>query len=280
MSRSYSHNHYRLADLRAALKPFRLHYFSTLRSTNDHAANLRRRRELFAPAIVLTSNQTAGRGRGANTWFSAQGSITATFVLPVDPTRAAHQLPLAAGLAVRNAVVALSGNHMISLKWPNDIIYSPTKSRAAPYRKLAGLLCERLEGVDLIGVGLNVNRARIPRALAGRIITLEELTGAAIDKTAALVELARRLHQVLVRKSETALATILAEYDQYHALVGRQIRVLHDGESPLVGRCEGLDSSGRLLLRNKLQLHRIVAGHIEWAQEGRQAQPGSESYSR
>src|SRR5436309_1660093 len=53
-----------LARLRVGIKPFKLHWFPRLRSTNDHAAELRRRKELFAPAAVLTGRQLAGRGRG------------------------------------------------------------------------------------------------------------------------------------------------------------------------------------------------------------------------
>ena len=76
---------YDLKRLRAALKPFRLHWSPTLRSTNDHAAEVRRRGELYAPAVVLTGRQTAGRGRGAHVWWSGPGCITVTFVLPVPP---------------------------------------------------------------------------------------------------------------------------------------------------------------------------------------------------
>ena len=59
---------YELKRLRAAIKPFRLHWFSRLRSTNDHAAELRRRGELFAPAVTTdpvftdTSRTFAARG--------------------------------------------------------------------------------------------------------------------------------------------------------------------------------------------------------------------------
>jgi pyruvate carboxylase len=38
-----------LARLRAGVKPFRIHFFPTLRSTNDHAAAMRKRGDLFAP---------------------------------------------------------------------------------------------------------------------------------------------------------------------------------------------------------------------------------------
>ncbi|HXE54290.1 MAG TPA: hypothetical protein VN541_14800, partial [Tepidisphaeraceae bacterium] len=117
--------------LREQLKPFRLHWYPRLRSTNDHAALLRRRGDLFAPAVVLTGHQTAGRGRGGNTWWSRAGSLTVTFVLAADDRVQPHQLPLVAGLAVRNAAAELARDPGIQLKWPNDLLYRG--------RKLAGL---------------------------------------------------------------------------------------------------------------------------------------------
>src|SRR4030095_15411074 len=98
------------------------------------------------PAMVLTISQTAGRGRAGNRWFSDSGSITVTYALPVEENLLPHQLPLVAGLAVRNACTELTGNRDIQLKWPNDVIHGG--------RKLAGLLCERISGVDLVGIGL------------------------------------------------------------------------------------------------------------------------------
>src|SRR5688572_21593048 len=113
------HNVFALKRLREDLRPFRLHWFPTLRSTNDHAATMRRAGELYAPAVVLTGRQTAGRGRGAHVWWSGAGCLTVTFVLPVDDQLLPHQIPLLAGLSVRNAAAELSGSDKISLKWPN-----------------------------------------------------------------------------------------------------------------------------------------------------------------
>ena len=269
-------NSFRLAELRAGVKPFRLHFFTTLRSTSLHAATMRKRGDLFAPAIVLTARQTAGRGRGANTWFSAAGSLTVTFILPVNPTLAPHHLPLAAGLAVRDAAAELAADQNIQLKWPNDLVYAThpgaRTSRSGttsppPLIKLAGLLCERLDHVDLIGVGLNVNiPARpLPRDIADRVIFLEQLSHpqAALDLTTALLTLTHHLHRVLVRQSETPFPTLLREYDRHHALLGRTIAVYAAAEPPAVGKCEGLDSTGRLLLRTRAGLKRMIAGHVE-----------------
>src|SRR5580698_1646971 len=83
-----------LKRLRPAVKPFRVHWFSRLRSTNDHAARLRRAGKLYAPAVVLTSRQIAGRGRGSNTWWSNPAVLTVTFAIPIQDRLAPQELPL------------------------------------------------------------------------------------------------------------------------------------------------------------------------------------------
>jgi BirA family biotin operon repressor/biotin-[acetyl-CoA-carboxylase] ligase len=268
-----------LARLRAGVKPFRLHFFTTLRSTNDHAAVLRRRGDLFAPAVVLAARQTAGRGRGTNTWFSAAGSITVTFVLPDDAAFAPHHLPLAAGLAVRDAAAELAANDDVQLKWPNDVVVADNRAGGstlrgthAPLRKLAGLLCERIDHVDLIGIGLNVNpplAAAIPKALRDRVVFLRQLrrTGAdrPFDLTDVVAALARLPHATLVRGAGTPFPALLRAYDRHHALVGRTVTVRSAGAPPVCGVCQGLDDTGRLLLRHGRTTHRVIAGHVESA---------------
>ena len=267
-----------LARLRAGLKPFRLHFFTTLRSTNDHAAVLRKRGDLFAPAVVLAARQTAGRGRGSNTWFSAAGSLTVTFVIAENETFAPHHLPLAAGLAARNAAAELTANDDVKLKWPNDLVVPsaepagrglPLSGKPAPLRKLAGLLCERIDNIDLVGIGLNVNvpDAPVPKTLRDRVTHLQQLrridAGKPFDLTAVLITLARHLRTTLVRPPDTSFATFLREYDRHHALVGRTVTVHSPHEPPISGVCQGLDDTGRLLLRDGKTLHRVIAGHVE-----------------
>jgi BirA family biotin operon repressor/biotin-[acetyl-CoA-carboxylase] ligase len=246
-----------LDRLRSGVRPFRLHWFPRLRSTNDHAAEMRRRGNLFAPAVVLTGHQTAGRGRGQNVWWSGPGCLTVTFVLPVDEQTAPHQLPLVAGLAVRNAAAELTGDHAVQLKWPNDVLFDR--------RKLAGLLCERVHGADLVGLGLNVNLdpAKAPPALRRRVTSLSAVAGKALDMTTVLSVVAGHLHRAVSRRAEEPFSVVLREYDAHHALVGRTVTVIGaDSESPVGGRCEGLDEMGRLVLRSRGKLHRVISGQV------------------
>jgi BirA family biotin operon repressor/biotin-[acetyl-CoA-carboxylase] ligase len=219
---------------------------------------MRRKGKLFAPAVVLTGRQTAGRGRGSHAWWSGAGCLTVTFVLPVDSQLSPHQIPLLAGLAVRNAAAELSGSQLISLKWPNDLLFKG--------RKLAGLLCERIDKADLVGLGLNVNLdvARAPRLLRGQLASLAEIAGASFDMTHVLSTVASQLHRVWSRGAGHPFGVVLQEYDSHHALIGRRVSIVDNGHQPVSGRCEGLDAMGRLLLRSRSnKLHRVVCGHVQ-----------------
>jgi BirA family transcriptional regulator, biotin operon repressor / biotin---[acetyl-CoA-carboxylase] ligase len=250
-------NTFNLARLRQGLKPFKLHWFPRLRSTNDHAAELRRRGKLFAPAVVLTGRQIAGRGRGSNSWWSNRGSITVTFVFPVEEHLSPHQVPLLAGLAVRDAASALVGDAEVTLKWPNDVLFDG--------KKLAGLLCERVSKADLIGVGVNVNNdpKNAPAALRGQITSLAAIAGRPIDINEALIALAAHLHRAMSRRGDRLFVETLNRYDEHHALVGRKVSVVEAGSGRVVsGRCTGLDSNGRLVLRNGRKTHPVIAGQV------------------
>lgn len=227
-----------------------------LRSTNDHAATMRKQRRLFAPAIVLTSHQTAGRGRGDNMWWSDASSLTATFAFSADENLPPGELPLIAGLAVRDAAAELTGNTGIELKWPNDVLYGR--------RKLGGLLCERLDKLDLIGVGLNINvdPSTAPLVLRKTMTSLKQIAGSAIERNQALLILASHLRQAIDLRRRQPFGYFLREYQKHHALVGRKVAVSGGSGPPVRGRVEGIDQQARLILRDGATLHRVVAGNV------------------
>jgi BirA family biotin operon repressor/biotin-[acetyl-CoA-carboxylase] ligase len=259
-----------LSRLRKELKPFRVHFFSRLRSTNDHAAVMRRRGDLFGPAVVVTGRQMAGRGRGSNAWWSNEGVLTATFAVAIEEHLAAYQVPLVAGLATRNAAAELTGEEGIGLKWPNDVVIEASNKRdgRGGMLKLAGLLCERIHHVDLIGIGLNVNvdPRDAPAGLRGRLTSLKAIAGKAFDLNECLIVLARHVHRTLSMRTQRPFAALLEEYGKHDALIGRRVTVVASGEGPpITGRCAGLDGSGRLLVKEKGKEHRIISGHVEVA---------------
>jgi BirA family transcriptional regulator, biotin operon repressor / biotin---[acetyl-CoA-carboxylase] ligase len=252
---------YDLKRLREGVRPFKLVWCPRMRSTNDRAIAMRKRDQLFAPTLVVTGHQTAGRGRGGNKWFSNGGVLTATFAIAAEDALAPNQTPLLAGLAVRSTAAQISGNDDIQLKWPNDIVLGG--------RKLAGLLCERLDKIDLIGVGLNLNLdpADAPASLRSRLTSLWRISGQVFDPTDALIALTRCLEQTLARRRQQPFSVLLADYQKHNCLTGRTVAVVGDDTETVSGMCEGVDGHGRLLVRQDETLHRLMAGRVKLLKE-------------
>jgi BirA family transcriptional regulator, biotin operon repressor / biotin---[acetyl-CoA-carboxylase] ligase len=245
----------RPAALKSLLKPFRLFYCATVGSTNTRAAMLRRRRRLFAPAVVLTSRQTSGRGRGHNVWHSPPGVLTVTFVVPTHDRIEPQHVPLFAGVSIHRALESMGV--VVGLKWPNDLWHDG--------RKLAGLLCERVDGVDLIGIGMNVSvdLHRLPKSLSTRVTSLDRITATSVDINRALVALAGHLSNDFLTNPPT-LQQVLNRHDQHDILQGRRIRVTQSDRT-YDGLCRGLDRHGRLVLQDGAETRRIVSGSVSLA---------------
>ena len=221
-------------------------------STSDEAARRLRAGTLAPPAVVVADVQTAGRGTRGRSWLStdAGGSLTATFALAVID-RPIHHLPLLVGLAVRDALADLAGaaaDSRLTIKWPNDVLLDG--------RKLCGILCERRDGADLIGVGVNLSlaAAALPPELCGRVASLDEV--AATSRDATLAAIARRLGDL-----PPDLASRLADLRRHDSLRGRRVEV----DTPtgrVVGECDGIDAEGRLLVRAEGVTRRVVSGTV------------------
>jgi BirA family transcriptional regulator, biotin operon repressor / biotin---[acetyl-CoA-carboxylase] ligase len=131
------------------------HYFPSIDSTNKKA-----KAEAFTDAsfnehmiLFVTDAQTAGRGRGANTWsMAAEGSqLLSTWSFMIESPPHPIVTPMI-GLALYRAAVSTWPFLNWNLKAPNDLYLDD--------RKVAGLLLETLsQGEDhrlLIGLGFNV----------------------------------------------------------------------------------------------------------------------------
>ena len=248
---------YDLKRLQTLIRPLKLCHAPVITSTSDWARQEVENGRLQAPALMLADSQSAGRGRGTNTWWSPAGNIAVTFVMSQNPHLGFGLVPLLAGLAVRRALVRLTACKEIGLKWPNDLVVG--------HRKAAGLLCERLQQVDLIGVGINVNAGsqEAPAQLRERITSLRELSEAVWDLTDVASEVSQDLKRVLSVESETAARDMFDEYTRHHWPTGKNIELVDTDRTPrIVGRCVGIDLQGRLLVKTTQGTHAILTGSI------------------
>jgi BirA family transcriptional regulator, biotin operon repressor / biotin---[acetyl-CoA-carboxylase] ligase len=148
-------------------------------------------------AAFIADEQTSGRGLRGRNWYSPPGKgLYVSFIL--RPDASLHPLiPLAGGLAARQAVLESSGIRA-NLKWPNDILYKGAK--------LGGILAEAVfSGSDIqyavLGIGLNIDhRAEdFPAELAGRALSLRMITESAPPRETVFFALCRALDDVFAR---------------------------------------------------------------------------------
>lgn len=223
--------------------------YPRLRSTNSKAAELARRGAITLPGAVIASRQSAGRGRGANTWYSDAGSLTATFVLPARGDRPATEVSLRAGLAVFDAISAWVPADDLKVKWPNDVLIRG--------KKVAGILCERVGTADIIGIGLNVTTdlSAAPADMPRRAVSLAAASHGAVEREEVFVALAIALRGMW--DSDDWLPRLR----RVHALTGRRVAI-HTGGHIIRGTCRGIDDTGRLLVDDGSRTHAISSGHV------------------
>jgi BirA family biotin operon repressor/biotin-[acetyl-CoA-carboxylase] ligase len=107
------------------------------------------------PVLLVTVDQTAGRGRMGKTWVSQPGdSLTFSLGLPLQPANWAG-LSLAVGVSLADALATHLPAHLrpqLQLKWPNDLWLGGAK--------LAGILVETAHAGShphvVVGVGINI----------------------------------------------------------------------------------------------------------------------------
>ncbi len=110
--------------------------------------------------MAWAAAQTRGRGRQGRAWHSPPGNLYLSVALPAPSGLTHGLLPLAAGVAVAQALAGWGVP--ARLKWPNDVLVGD--------RKLAGLLIEASSSggaLEQVILGIGVNLAVAPQVEDG-----------------------------------------------------------------------------------------------------------------
>jgi BirA family transcriptional regulator, biotin operon repressor / biotin---[acetyl-CoA-carboxylase] ligase len=259
-----------------------------LGSTNDRCLERARQGATHLPLLVIADRQTAGRGRGANRWWTGPGCLAFSLLLEssnveekekamlgrqlncrpnVIENRTNNLLGLAAGVAVVDTIKPLlqniplgrqlncRPNFEIGIYWPNDVM--------ADGRKLAGILVEVLpDRHAVVGFGINTNvlPSDVPADLQPVIVGLLELTRARCDHDELLVAVLNRLEQniAVLKRSPAELAT---RANALCLLRGKPLTLRHDRRT-VSGLCHGIAPDGALLLETSDGLRPYHSGQI------------------
>lgn len=217
--------------------------YERIGSTNAEALARARAGE-EGPLWITAREQSAGRGRHGRGWVSEPGNLYASLLLTDPaPVHRAPELAFVSGLAVHDAVAAAAPDlrGRLTLKWPNDLLCDGAK--------LAGILIEG-EGAHpfatVIGIGINCRHH--PEATAYPATDLAAL-GHDVTADDLFFLLSRTMPARLAQWDRGAgFPAIRADWLDRTAERGQAVGV-RIGTREVSGSFEGLDASGRLLLR-------------------------------
>ena len=231
-------------------------------STNDLAREHLLAGDVPPPFVVRSARQTKGRGRGANSWWSDEGSLTFTIAvrLASHALTFAHEprLALATAVAIIEAIQpAVSNPSLLGIRWPNDVEYEG--------KKLGGILPERVETSGgtamIVGIGLNVSTRlnHAPPEVERMAVSLRNLASPP-DLNEVFHAILQRFQFVLPKLASDD-QELTRQWDQLDRLRGHLIRI-DLGPRMVRGTARGIDAEGALVLATDTEEIRVFGGRV------------------
>ena len=141
-------------------------FFDEINSTNTY---LRRQLRIEEFEVIVAKKQTDGRGKRESVWISNEGAALFSFAVADNNSELDEKITIFAGYIVYKVLKNyIKNNEKLTFKWPNDIYYEN--------KKICGILCEKVRGYIIVGIGINVNNTDFG-IFREKAVSLVEITG-------------------------------------------------------------------------------------------------------
>ena len=214
-------------------------------STNRHLATNPGPRDVWS--VVITDNQTSGRGRAGRTWTTLPGrglAVSIQLPEPVVPSPMHHGwlgwLSLIVGAALSDAMANIGIPH-VSVKWPNDIHIDG--------KKVAGILGEITpDSRVVVGVGVNLSYEthELPTPESTSLGLHHTLPPGIADQLAA--DALETLMRVTPQVTSCVPEDIRQWVESRLGTINKTVRVISPAGDTIVGVATGLADDGALMV--------------------------------
>lgn len=222
-------------------------YLNEVNSTNSYLKRLRAD-QFSHGAVVLTDNQTAGRGQYERGWISDPfKNLTFTIALKPEVNLSLTLLTLGCASAISD-VLQRYCHDPIRIKWPNDIFVADMK--------IGGILTEsvfmgsRIERV-LIGIGINLDQTEIKQLNSYTSCSLAELSQTEFTRENLLSECLQEIESMYEHWLQSNPAMIRSIHSRLIGY-GEWVKLkVYDELLPDTYKCIGVNEKGELLMLNE-----------------------------
>ncbi|MHD0382658.1 biotin--[acetyl-CoA-carboxylase] ligase [Staphylococcus simulans] len=213
--------------------------------------------------LVLSNEQTKGRGRFNRFWDSAKGKglwMSAVF-RPKVPFSLITTFNLFMALAIRESIQPFS-NDKVEIKWPNDIYIGS--------KKVCGFLTEmsaNSDGIEAVicGIGINMNQHadEFPEEIAHRATSIFEHADQKVDRYAFLDTLLKNMKKRYIQFLTVPFESIRDEYRTHSNIWHRTLKFTENDEQ-FSGQAIDIDKDGFLLVVDEAGTnHRLMSADID-----------------
>ncbi|MDX1902588.1 MAG: biotin--[acetyl-CoA-carboxylase] ligase [Thermonemataceae bacterium] len=238
-----------------------LQYLPSCQSTNTYAFELIQNEDYFDGTVVLTDEQTAGRGQAGNTWEAEAGqNITMSLILCPKFLTVQEQffLNMAITLAIHDFLLAfVPEKQVLQIKWSNDLLYLK--------KKIAGVLIQNIisQGYiskSVIGIGININQRSF---IFEGATSLNILTGLMYDLEFLVAKLLEKIEARYWKLKERKFEELRQDY--YQNLYAWQEYSPFESENEVWwGKILGVDEWGMLLIERNGISHKFNFKEIKF----------------
>ncbi|MDP1676161.1 MAG: biotin--[acetyl-CoA-carboxylase] ligase [Bacteroidota bacterium] len=236
--------------------------FESITSTNTFAKQLQNN-EAPHGTIVITEEQTAGRGRLQRNWVSPAGQnlLFSIVLYPDFGMEKISLLPFAGSLAVVDAIETITGLSS-TCKWPNDVLING--------KKVCGMLLESSLGNSIqekivLGIGLNVNQEEFSEELRFKASSLQIESGMVINRITLLQKILEELENRYEQLSYFPAQRLLNDWRMKALLFGKKITVLESEFSFTATAIDVAEDGSLIIETDDGRKRNIFAGDVSLA---------------
>ena len=239
-----------------------IYHYEVTDSTNERAKEHFKENASHG-TLVVADSQTGGKGRRGREWASPKGEAVYMSLLlkPDFSPEYASMLTLVMALSLVKSLeqVYESKEHLIQIKWPNDLIWNK--------KKIAGILTEMSADMNsihyvIVGVGINLNNTGFSKDLQEKATSLQAETGLYKDRAeviAKTLELFEKDYEVFCQTFD--MKNLKVEYEKYLVNKDVTVRVL-DPKGEYTGIARGINDKGELLVEKDGEILPVYAGEV------------------
>jgi BirA family biotin operon repressor/biotin-[acetyl-CoA-carboxylase] ligase len=212
-------------------------------STNTLAQQITQNQTTVEGAIVITENQTAGRGQQGNVWLAEPGK-NLTFSIILKPSFLALGQQFFLSIVTTLGIYDFLKQHVqrsVSIKWPNDLLVAE--------KKICGILIEnQVQGSKInntiVGIGFNINQLNF---MSDRATSLAIETERVFILEEELHKLLEQIERRYLQLRNKKFSELKEEY-LTHLYRRNEKHLFEVSGKNVEGIIKGVDESGRLIV--------------------------------